>query len=207
MTSGADDLVLIDRSDAVATVTLNRPDKRNALNNALQYAIWDAITELGQDPDVAAIVLTGADPAFSAGIDIKELSGEVAISAGPRAQGEGPERHPDGLFRFFPVIATPIIGADEALRLGLVNHVVAHDELLPFARRIAGDIAGNDQPGVRRLLAHYRQIANTTSLEDAYGIEGAMAESWVRDTSGLAERRRQVTARGKEQRSLTGGAQ
>ena len=45
------------------------------------------------------------------------------------------------------------VAADEALRLGLVNHVVPHDELLPFARGLAADIVSNDQTGVRRLLA------------------------------------------------------
>ena len=98
------------------------------------------------------------------------------------------------------------IGADEALRLGLVNHVVPHEELLPFARQLAADIAGNDRRGVRRLLAHYREIANASTLDEAYGIEGAMAEDWVRDTSRLTERRLQVTARGRTQRTLTEGA-
>jgi len=49
--------------------------------------------------------------------------------------------------------------ADDALRYGLVNHVVPHDELLPFAQRLAGDIVNNDQEGVRRLLRHYRRCS------------------------------------------------
>ncbi len=91
------------------------------------------------------------------------------------------------------------LGADEALRLGLVNHVVPHDELLPFARRVAGDIAGNDQTGVRRLLAHYRQIAGAATLDEAHLIEGYMAEMWARSAADVAARRGAVTARGRAQ--------
>jgi enoyl-CoA hydratase len=91
------------------------------------------------------------------------------------------------------------VAADEALRIGLVNHVVAHEELLPFTRALAGDIVSNDQVGVRRLLEHYRRIANAATLDDAHLIEGYMAEMWQRDASAMAERRRAVTERGRTQ--------
>jgi enoyl-CoA hydratase len=93
------------------------------------------------------------------------------------------------------------VGADEALRLGLVHPVVPHDELLPFARGLAADIVSNDQAGVRRLLAHYRRIANAATLDEAHLIEGYMAEQWTRDAAALAERRRTVTERGRAQKS------
>jgi enoyl-CoA hydratase len=88
--------------------------------------------------------------------------------------------------------------ASEAEALGLVNHVVPHEELLPFARSLAGDIASNDQRSVRRLLAHYRQIANAATLDEAHLIEGFMAETWTMPTD-VAARREAVTARGREQ--------
>ena len=91
--------------------------------------------------------------------------------------------------------------ADEAFRLGLVNHVVSHDELLPFARQLAGDIVSNDQRGVRRLLEHYREIANAATLDDAHRIEGAMAESWETRPAEVGGRRSAVTARGRSQTS------
>jgi enoyl-CoA hydratase len=89
--------------------------------------------------------------------------------------------------------------AEEALGLGLVNHVVPHEELLPFTRRLAADIVNNDQRGVRRLLRHYRQIAGAATLDEAHLIEGYLAETWQPGTSEVATRRADVTARGRTQ--------
>jgi enoyl-CoA hydratase len=85
------------------------------------------------------------------------------------------------------------------LRLGLVNHVVPHDELLPFARRLAADIVSNDQRSVSRLLQHYRQLANAATLDEAHLLEGYMAETWEPGASHVAARRADVTARGRSQ--------
>ena len=257
-------LVLLEIEEGVATVTLNRPEARNALSRAVTHDLWDAITTVGGDSGVAVVILTGADPAFCAGIDLKEVTGETSPTAAPRATGQGPGRDANGLYRFLPLIDKPIIGAvngvavtggleialqcsflvaserarfadtharvgvmpgggitvlmaqsvglrraielsltgnfltaEEALRVGLVNHVVPHDELLPFTRQLAADIVSNDQRGVRRLLQHYRQIANAATLDEAHLIEGYMAESWQPGTSDVGARRADVTARGR----------
>lgn len=59
----------------VAVVTLNRPEAMNALSKELRLALHQALRELDADPDVKAIVLTGAgERAFTAGLDLKELS-------------------------------------------------------------------------------------------------------------------------------------
>ncbi len=68
---GAAELVLVERSGAHATVTLNDPDKLNPLSAALTVRLREALTELAADESVRAIVLTGADPAFSAGGDLR----------------------------------------------------------------------------------------------------------------------------------------
>ena len=104
-------VVLVDVDDRIATVTLNRPEARNALSRALSYALWDAVLAAGDDPDVDAVILTGADPAFSAGVDLKEVSGEIPPTADARGPGDGPERYGNGLYRFIPVIPKPVIGA------------------------------------------------------------------------------------------------
>ena len=66
----ADDPVLVERRGAVALITLNRPQRRNAINAALSGAFCDAVAAA---QDARCIVVTGADPAFCAGLDLKEL--------------------------------------------------------------------------------------------------------------------------------------
>jgi len=73
----SEELVLIDRQDGVATVTLNRPDALNALSMALRNRIAQVFAELEEDTGVEAIVLTGAGRAFTVGLDLKELGGET----------------------------------------------------------------------------------------------------------------------------------
>jgi enoyl-CoA hydratase len=78
-----DALVLRERRGAVEILTLNRPDKRNALNTALRTALIAALDELAGDVGVRVIVLTGAgDRAFVAGADVTEFTGrDVAAQA------------------------------------------------------------------------------------------------------------------------------
>lgn len=99
-------LVLVEVQDRVATLTLNRPEARNALSGALLRALHEAITELDTREDVGCLVLTGADPAFCAGIDLKALATE------DRAAQQARQRDPGGGFvGMMPPHATPIIGA------------------------------------------------------------------------------------------------
>lgn len=67
--------VLVSVADRVATVTLNRPEARNALNREVQQLLPETVARLDADPGVDVLVLTGTDPAFSAGVDLKELGG------------------------------------------------------------------------------------------------------------------------------------
>jgi enoyl-CoA hydratase/carnithine racemase len=70
--------VLVDHHDHVATITLNRPAVRNAMNRELRQALLAALTQVRDDPTIRVAILTGADGTFSAGADLKE-----------RAQGGG----------------------------------------------------------------------------------------------------------------------
>ena len=65
--------LLIEDRGAVRTLTLNRPEKRNAFNNALTEALLESLRAADADDAVHAIVLTGAGPAFSAGADLSEF--------------------------------------------------------------------------------------------------------------------------------------
>src|SRR3954465_9498536 len=83
-------LLTLDVSDRIATITVDRPDKLNALNDALMAELGDAVREAIARDDVGGILLTGAGRAFVAGADIGELSGQTAVEGKARAErGQG----------------------------------------------------------------------------------------------------------------------
>src|SRR2546423_837434 len=76
-------VLLIDRAGPVATLTLNRPARKNALNPALVGALHEAVIEVARDATIRAVVLTGAGGAFCSGADLKaRLSGEASEDVG-----------------------------------------------------------------------------------------------------------------------------
>jgi enoyl-CoA hydratase len=75
-------VLLTDTTDeGVRTITLHRPESRNALSSQLIAELGDAITAADRDGDVTVIVLTGTDPAFCAGLDLKELGSSSGLVA------------------------------------------------------------------------------------------------------------------------------
>lgn len=259
-----DSVVLLDVEERIATITLNRPQARNALSSEVLALLPRIIEQAGNADDVDVVILTGADPAFCAGLDLKELGStagnirpagrESASSASPRSRGP------------IPPIAKPIIGAvngvaitgglelalncdfliaserakfgdthsrvgvmpgwgltvllpqaiglrraremsfsgnflsaDEALHFGLVNHVVAHDELMSFTRQLAVDICGNDQSGVRQIRQTYADIH---AEEAGWSIEARDGREWQKQhfsPDAVAERRQAIQDRGRTQ--------
>ena len=207
------DLVTPTTDGAVRVISLNRPEARNALSIALQSELGVALRAADSDDSVACVVLTGADPAFCAGLDLKELGQGVA--PGTLSQADSPFTALTSMHK--PVIGaingacatggleialacdfliaserarfgdtharvgfTPaggmsvllpqavglrmaremsftgnFIDAPEAHRLGLVNRVVPHDELLTTAIAIGTSIASADQDAVRALKDLY----------------------------------------------------
>lgn len=97
----------VERRGPVAIVTLNRPEAMNALSKALRKALFDAMTALDADPDIAVVILTGAgERAFTAGLDLKELGGDPdAMSA---ANDQDARSNP---VRAVETCRKPVIGA------------------------------------------------------------------------------------------------
>ncbi|WP_431239654.1 enoyl-CoA hydratase [Mycolicibacterium aichiense] len=91
-----DDILLIDTTDRVRTVTLNRPNSRNALSSALRSRFFSALREAEADEGVDVIIVTGADPVFCAGLDLKELGDTTEL----------PDISPK-----WPPMTKPVIGA------------------------------------------------------------------------------------------------
>jgi trans-feruloyl-CoA hydratase/vanillin synthase len=65
--------ILVERRDNIATITFNRPHKRNAMNPKLHHEMVEVLTELRFDKDLRVLILTGAGESFSAGEDLKEF--------------------------------------------------------------------------------------------------------------------------------------
>ncbi len=264
-----DDVVLSRTEDRVAVVTLNRPAARNALNRAVRRRLPSVINALEADDGVDVIVLTGADPAFCAGVDLKEFgSGEVSASGegfadmGERDAGRLPwrgalpphtklvigavngvavtggfelalacdflvaserARFADtharvgvmpgwGLTVVLPQrigvarakemsVTGNFLDAQTALAWGLVNHVVPHDDLLPYCVQLGRDCVSIDQRAVRRMLRTYDEVTATT-VEEAWAIEDRVSREWEGsgfDPAEIEVRRHAVLERGRRQ--------
>lgn len=104
--------LLLSVSERIATLTVNRPDKLNALNDATIGELGAAIEELRGRADVGGIILTGAGRAFVAGADIGELTKHDAAS------GESLARRGQKVFRRFESSPKPTIAAVNGFALG-----------------------------------------------------------------------------------------
>lgn len=259
------DVVILEISQRIATITLNRPEARNALSSEVLRALPQLMIDADGRPDVDVIILTGADPAFCAGLDLKELGSSgsnLGAATGSAASAIAGSHGP------FPPMTKPVIGAingvaitggleialncdlliaserarfgdthtrvgvmpgwgmtvllpqaigirraremsftgnfitaDEAFHWGLVNHVVEHDELLPYTRRLALDMAGNDQAGVRQIRATYSAVVGTTVAE-GWVVESRDSAGWQRrgfDPAEIERRRKAILERGRRQ--------
>ncbi|MBV9842729.1 MAG: enoyl-CoA hydratase [Sphingomonadaceae bacterium] len=103
----SDDIILVEKEDGVALVTLNRPNAMNALSKALRSKLYQVMTALDRDDEVRVVILTGAGTkAFTAGLDLKELGSEPgALGA---ANAEGADENP---VKAIETCRKPVIGA------------------------------------------------------------------------------------------------
>jgi enoyl-CoA hydratase len=82
----ADPVVLVEKRDRIAIVTLNRPEVLNALSRALVAELARSFQQLQEDREIDVAILTGAGRAFSAGVDLKELSSSPAEQSAVAAE-------------------------------------------------------------------------------------------------------------------------
>jgi enoyl-CoA hydratase len=260
-----DSILLVNETEdgAICEITLNRPDKRNALSRSLRSALVETFARLAQGDIAPVVILTGAGAAFCAGLDLAELA-ESGISGG--GDGDPPDVDVVGAMDAY---SAPIIGAingvavtggfevalacdvlmaapearfadtharvgilpgwglsqklprligiarakelsltgnyidaAQAAAWGLVNRVVASDELLPTCRRLAHDMC-TTEPAVMRA---YKRI-----IDDGYAMPFGEAMAMERRRSrehaltvsaqSIAERRSHVQQRGRSQKS------
>ena len=255
------EIVLIEKSDGIATVTLNRPEAMNALSRELRSAIVKAFDQLRDDAEVGAIVLTGAGRAFCAGVDLKELGtpnpedpgsviagGDVVRAVGGCGKpvigaingfaitggfelalacdlliastaarfadtharvgvlpGWGLSQKLPRLIGIFRAKELSLTGnyltAEKAEEWGLVNRVVAPEELLPVCRSLAADMLSCDREtmlGYKRLIdaGFAETLASGLRLE----VEASSAHARSLTPEKLGARRLAVQARGRQQK-------
>lgn len=96
--------LLLDIQDAIATITLNRPEVYNAFDDPLSYELQDALKKVEKDPAVRVVVLTGAGKAFSSGQDLK-----AAMGTGKRSLGESLQKRYNPIIRAIRNMPKPVI--------------------------------------------------------------------------------------------------
>ena len=245
-------------SERVATLTLSRPDSRNALNRELLDQLSLVLDELNSNELVDVIVITAEDPVFCAGLDLRELEPGGSLDLSLLIQGGVPwpkkkkpwigaingaavtgglelalacdfliasdqARFADthsrvGIQPFWglSVLLPQAVGvrfarqmsatgnfvdAQEALRVGLVNEVVPHSQLLDRAMEIASDVASNDQLALQVLFDGYNETTRL-SFNEAFAAEHLRAFRWQGSEANalkIAERREAITQRGRSQ--------
>lgn len=225
--------LLVHDCSGVRTITFNRPEAKNALTVAMRREFCELLDQADRDGSVRAVIVTGTDPVFTAGVDYKEVdpsfdprqrrfsvnpgralramrtpvvcavngacvSGglEIALSAtfvvaSERARFADTHARLNvvpawGLTALLPravglrkaremSVTGNFVDAGEALRIGLVNHVVPHGELLPYTAKLVGQIAGT--PAAAEVLSLYDQgmdlgLNAALSLETAHVAGG-----------------------------------
>lgn len=255
-------LLMIDKRDGIATLTLNRPAAMNALSRALRGAIVQAFADLSGDAATGVVILTGASKAFCAGLDLKELGAEAGAPSDNESAVAGAD-----VVRALTSFDRPIIGAingfaitggfelalacdiliastnarfadtharvglvpgwglsqklsrvigiyrakelslsgnylsaEQANAWGLVNRVVAPEELLPTCRALAADILSC----VPETMRAYKRVIDegyATTFAEGLRLETkASAENARRLTpEQIAARRAGIQARGRQQ--------
>ena len=255
-----DQPLLVEKSERIATVTLNRPSAMNALSRALRQAIVQTFETLRDDPDAGVVILTGAGRAFCAGLDLKELGSstpddtESAVAGGDVVQALASFGRPIigavngfaitggfelalacdvliastaarfadtharvgvmpgwglsqklsraiGVYRAKELSLTGnYLSAEQAADWGLVNRVVAPQDLLPTCRQLAKDML-SCVPEV--MLAYKRVIDDgyARNLEEGLAIEARVSREQTRALTPetLAARRAGVQGRGRAQ--------
>ncbi|WP_420637928.1 enoyl-CoA hydratase [Candidatus Poriferisocius sp.] len=241
--------LLVQVGERIATIALNRPEARNAMTKRMRNDLCAALRSADADDGVDAIILTGTDPVFTGGVDLREVAAdgasgnlgtdkrqaedpaqacrdtakpliaavngtcvtgglEIALSCDfivaseqarfadthakigvipawgmsallPRAVGKRMAKEMSATARFVP--------AEEALRIGMVNHVVPHQELSARARALAHQIVAATTPATGATMALYDD-GEGLSFADAKALEDRVMGSWTVDTDDMARR-------------------
>lgn len=134
--------VLLSTTDAVATVTLNRPDSLNSMTEEMKGALLQTLREVAADASVRAVVLTGAGRAFCVGQDLREHTEQMA--AGSQAPFESVKRYYNPIAECLATMPKPVIAAvgGVAAGAGLSIAMIADFRVASPASRFTTAFAG-----------------------------------------------------------------
>lgn len=195
--------------DRICILTLNRPERRNALNGALVAALDAAVKEAADDPEVKVVVLTGAAPegrhgGFCSGGDVKEPAGPGMVLGVPRDALEGDlarhDRHAAMLLHLMPkptiaMVGGPAVGAGFSLA-GACDLRYASDDAV-FCAGFAPNGLSGDYGGT----IFWTGIVGTAAARELYllneriGAEDALRRGMVHGVFPAAHLRDEVLAR------------
>jgi len=139
--------ITIEQDEGVATITLNRPDRLNAISDHMQQILGELFLELDSDPEIRAMVITGAGRAFCAGGDIGEMKDPQRRDPAKK-QFESPTRTPRRLLLNMLEVEAPIIAGVNGDAMGLGASIALLCDVI-----IAAENARVGDPHVRVGLA------------------------------------------------------
>ncbi len=168
----------LERAGAVLVITINRPEKKNALTNAMYGALSEAMANARTDAAIRCVMITGAGDTFTAGNDIGDFA---AVAAGDLKQAE---RHVHSFLEALATFDKPLVAAVPGLAVGIGTTMLLHCDLV-----VLGEAAKLSTPFVD--LALVPEAASSLLLQARIGyvrsfamfalgerIDAATALSW-----------------------------
>lgn len=159
----------------VATLTLARPQQRNALSEAMMAALSGALADIAEDPGVRAVVLAAEGPVFSAGHDLKEIQSHRGDADRGRTYFEDVLKRCAALMTAIVRLPQPVVAAVEGMATAAGCQLVASCDLA-----VAGAAARFCTPGVNiGLFCHTPMVALTRNLSPKHAMEMLLLGEWV----------------------------
>lgn len=117
--------VIVERAGQVLEVTLNRPEKKNALTRAMYQAVEDAFATADADPTIRVVLLTGAGDTFTSGNDLKDFQARA---------GTGGALQASPFLAALSSLTKPLVAAVNGAAIGVGTTILAHCDLVVAAR-------------------------------------------------------------------------
>ena len=170
--------IVFDVQDAVATVTLNRPEMFNALNTTMYRELGDAFRKIARDPAVRCVVLTGAGRGFCSGQDLAELQGLLGTLSVTDVLRSGLNK----MIHNIRTLEKPVIGAINGVAAGAGSSLAFATDLRMMSEQASFVLAAFTNIGI------IPDGGSTYLLPQLVGVNKALELAW------LADRQNRVSA-------------